>query len=67
MQVKVGDTVTWTNEDGVTHDATADDGSFASGDLDKGKTFSQTFTTAGTFAYTCTIHPRMKASVTVTG
>jgi len=67
LQVKVGDSVTWTNEDGATHDVSADDGSFASGDLDKGAAFSQTFTTAGSFSYICSIHPRMKATVTVTG
>jgi plastocyanin len=67
ISVKVGDTVTWTNNDDTTHTVTASDGSFDSGNLDTGKTFSQTFTTAGTFSYICSIHTGMKATVTVTG
>ncbi len=31
-----------------------------------GMTFMFTFTTAGTFAYHCNIHPYMKATITVT-
>jgi len=65
ITVKVGDTVTWTNNGPSTHTATADDGSFDSGNLAQGKTFSHTFQTAGTFSYHCTIHPFMKAEVVV--
>ena len=65
--VKVGETVTWTNEDGTDHTVTSSDGSFASEDLGQGATFSQTFNTAGTFDYICGIHPAMKATVIVTG
>jgi plastocyanin len=62
LEVKVGTTVTWTNADTVT----SDDGSFASNDLNQGASFSFTFTTAGTYAYHCGVHPGMKATVTVT-
>jgi plastocyanin len=65
--VTVGETITWTNEDGTDHTVSAADGSFDSGDLGQGATFSQTFSAAGTFDYVCDIHPGMKASVTVTG
>jgi len=65
--VTVGETITWTNEDGTDHTVSAADGSFNSGDLGEGATFSQTFSAAGTFDYICDIHPGMKASVTVTG
>lgn len=64
-QVGVGGTVVWTNQDGFAHTVTAGDGSFDSGDLDQGATFSFTFPAAGTFTYTCTIHPSMTASVVV--
>jgi plastocyanin len=63
--VHVGDTVTWTNNGQAPHTATANDGSFDTGTLQKGATGSHTFTTAGRFAYYCTIHPFMKGTVTV--
>ena len=39
----------------------------ASDTLNKGGTYSHTFTTPGTYDYYCTIHPYMKASVEVGG
>ena len=65
ITVAVGTTVTWTNNDSTGHTVTADDGSFKSGTLAPGATFSQTFTAAGTFAYHCSIHSSMKATVIV--
>jgi plastocyanin len=65
ITVPVGATVTWTNADSTQHTVTADDGSFDSGPLDSGATFSQTFATAGTFTYHCNIHSNMTATVTV--
>jgi plastocyanin len=63
---KVGDSVKWTNSDGLTHTVTADDGAFDSGNLAGGKSFSFTFDQAGTFAYHCKIHQRMTGKVVVT-
>jgi plastocyanin len=66
LTVSVGDTVTWTNDDSVGHDVTAD--SFSSGDpggLAGGDTFEHTFEEAGTFDYVCTVHPGMEGSVVV--
>jgi len=65
LTISVGTTVTWTNNDSASHTVTADDGSFKSGTLGKGGTFSQTFATAGTFAYHCNFHSSMTATVTV--
>lgn len=65
VSVAVGATVTWTNNDSIAHTVTADDGSFDSGPIDPGKTFTFTFTKAGTFSYHCSIHPNMTAQVTV--
>jgi plastocyanin len=65
ITVAVGTTVTWTNNDSTGHTVTADDGSFKSGTLAPGATFSQTFAAAGTFAYHCSIHSSMKAAVIV--
>jgi plastocyanin len=64
---KVGDSVKWTNQDSATHTVTADDGAFDSSNLAAGKAFSFTFDKAGTFAYHCNIHQRMKGKVTVSG
>jgi plastocyanin len=67
ITVKKGATVTWTNNDDVAHTVTADSGNaFDSGNMDKGKTFSHTFNTAGTFAYHCTYHSNMHGKVVVT-
>jgi plastocyanin len=63
--VKVGDSVKWTNQDGATHTVTADDGAFDSGNLAGGKSFSFTFDEAGTFAYHCNIHQSMTGTVVV--
>ena len=63
--VPAGSKVTWTNSDTTAHTVTFDDGSADSGNIAPGSTFDQTFTTAGTFAYHCTIHSQMKGTVTV--
>jgi plastocyanin len=65
LTIAVGDTVTWTNSDSTSHTATADDGTFDSGNLANGDTFSFTFTEAGTFSYTCSYHSSMTGSITV--
>lgn len=65
ITIPVGTTVVWTNNDSTGHTVTADDGSFDSKTIANGLTFSQTFATAGTFAYHCSIHSSMKATVTV--
>jgi plastocyanin len=65
LTVAKGTTVTWTNNDATAHTVTADDGSFTSGSIAQGGTFTHAFSTAGTFAYHCNFHPMMKASVKV--
>jgi amicyanin len=66
LTVKVGDTVTWTNKDSMGHTVTSDSGSeLSSSTLSNGQTYSHTFSTAGTFAYHCTIHTSMKANIVV--
>jgi len=63
IEVAVGGTVTFTNNDSVPHDVAGD--GWDSGSMAPGATFSQTFPTAGTFPIRCTIHPSMTASVVV--
>jgi plastocyanin len=66
IEVKVGESVDWINDDSVGHTVTALDGSFNSGVMGVGDSFTQTFETPGTFDYLCAIHPTMKGTVTVT-
>ncbi|HUH79071.1 MAG TPA: cupredoxin family copper-binding protein [Methanoregula sp.] len=68
VTIGAGATVTWTNFDDVPHTVTSLSPSpekFDSGSISRGQTFSRTFTLAGTYPYTCTIHPFMKGTVVV--
>ena len=65
ITIKKGTKVAWTNQDSVSHTATADDGSFDTGLLAKGESGSVTFDKVGTFSYHCTPHPNMKAAIIV--
>ena len=65
LAVAAGATVTWKNFDGEPHTVTSVDGTFRSGALDQGDSFSFRFARPGVHKYLCTIHPRMVASVTV--
>jgi len=68
ITVKVGDSVTWTNQDSVQHDVVSDDGvSNGPGSqlLSQGESYSFTFTKAGTYNYHCSPHPYMTGTVTV--
>lgn len=66
IEIPVGTTVTWTNDDVMSHTTTSDDGTWDSGKLAQGESFSFTFDTAGTFDYICTLHPSMTGQVVVT-
>jgi len=65
VNISVGGSVTWTNNDNTTHTATGNNGSFDSGSIAPGGKFTRTFPTAGTFDYKCTLHPGMVGTVTV--
>jgi len=64
LEVAVGDTITFTNEDGAPHTATADDGAFDTGRLNRGESATVTIEAAGEHAYNCLVHPSMKGTVT---
>jgi plastocyanin len=76
-EVKVGEPVTWTNDDTQIHTAvsgisplndTADsgpDGVFDSGIMQPKDTFEFTFDQAGEYDYYCTLHPQMVAKIVV--
>ncbi len=65
ITVKAGTTVTWTNKDGTTHTITSDTGAFDSGSVAANGKYSYTFSTVGTYACHCSIHPYMKGTVIV--
>ena len=67
VTVKKGQKVTWTNSDSAPHNVTSSDGTIKSKDFTNGQSFTYTATKPGTFHYICTIHPQMKATLTVTG
>ncbi len=59
-EVPMGTTVTWVNDDNVPHTVTSVSGSFDSGNIGSGKTYSYKFDQAGTFEYSCTNHLTMQ-------
>ncbi len=65
LRITPGTTVTWTNEDAMLHTVTAVDGSFDSGFLEEGDTWSYTFDEVGEYEYLCLPHPWMIARVIV--
>ena len=65
VTVNEGDSVTFTNDGPTLHTATAEDGSFDTGNLNAGDSDTVTFDSAGTIAYICTPHPFMKGTVVV--
>jgi plastocyanin len=67
IQAKVGEKITWTNDDPVAHTVTAQKGAdFDSGTVNSGGTFSFTPKAAGTIDYLCTIHRGQTGTITVT-
>ena len=75
IQVSVGTTVTWTNNDSQPHTVTSGsngqpDNKFNSSPnftplLNPGQTFSFTFTEEGEYPYFCLLHPNMVGTVNV--
>ena len=64
--MRVGQTVAWKNSDTTAHDATQDAARFQTGTINAGATSNpQTMSTAGTFAYHCTLHPGMVGTLVV--
>jgi len=65
LHVPVGAKVTWTNYDDPPHTATAQDGSWDTGILNKGQSGTITFDKPGDYTYYCKVHPNMVARITV--
>ncbi len=65
IEIDVGTTVRWTNNDAVPHTTTSNTGVWDSGNMASGETFSFTFKNTGTFGYFCEIHPSMTGTIEV--
>ena len=70
VQVSVGTTVTWTNDDAQPHAVNSGENATPSGLFDSGimapaATFEHTFTEAGEYPYYCLLHPNMVGTVSV--
>ena len=72
LTISVGDVIAWTNRDNAPHTVTHGvspvvdpSAAFQSGSFFRDQSFSSTFTTAGTFAYFCEVHPSMTGTITV--
>ncbi len=67
LTVAKGQSITWMNADSTAHTVTSDDGKWDSGRVQPGSNFQHTFDQPGTYAYHCSIHASMKATVIVQG
>ena len=67
VAIDAGQSVVFINDDGRDHTATARDRSFDTGNLAPGQRATRTFSTPGTFAYFCVIHPDMTGTIAVRG
>ncbi len=65
ISVPAGTSVTWKNLDGEPHTVTSLDGLFRSGAIDQDESFTFRFDKPGVYAYLCSIHPKMRATITV--
>ena len=73
LNVKIGDTITWTNEhreghtvtSGSNKDTSVQGVEFDSGNIEPGQSFSHTFNRAGNFEYFCIYHPSMVGMINV--
>ena len=68
VTAKVGDVITWTNNDSAGHTVTVDSAPACdTGTIAGGATGSLTFSVAGTYAFHCKIHSSMKGTITISG
>jgi len=71
LEIRVGDTVSWSNDDSAAHTVTSGnisdgaDGVFDSSLFMAGTTFDYIFNEAGTYDYFCMVHPWMTGKIIV--
>ena len=64
LVVAAGTTVVWTNQDTLAHRITSDSKLFDGG-AGPNESYSRQFTTTGSFAYHCSVHPAMTGTINV--
>ena len=64
-KVKVGDSVTWTNNGKVVHTIATRDGAWTTGPIQPGQSATVKFDKPGTYTYSCTDHPWTYAQLVV--
>jgi plastocyanin len=65
LTTKVGEEVTWVNQDDEPHTVVSDTGLFRSGALDTGNSYTFKFDKPGTYHVYCSMHPQMTATIVV--
>ncbi len=65
LTVKVGQSVSWRNEDDAKHDAYSEEHGLDTNDIGKGGEVTFQPDKAATINYICSIHPQMKGTLTV--
>src|SRR5580704_1657445 len=60
LTVKAGTTIVFRNHDDIPHSVVGSNGEFHSKALDTGDSFGFTFAKAGSYVYSCGLHPRMQ-------
>lgn len=65
IEIDAGTAVRWVNYDEAVHTATADDGSWNSGAIEQGRSWTAVFDRPGTYTYHCGPHPFMRGVVVV--
>ena len=67
ITINVGDSITWSNDDGPAHTVTFKDGSPGVASLAPGQTFTKKFDRPGIYDYFCSFHPYMTGRITAIG
>ena len=67
LMIIAGETVTWINNDNISHTVTSDENKFNSGIMQPGAVFRYTFIEIGDYSYRCVDHPAMTGIVEVKG
>jgi plastocyanin len=65
LTVKAGTTIVFRNRDDIPHSVVGGKGEFHSKALDTDDVFEFTFAKAGTYSYSCGLHPQMQGRIVV--
>ena len=65
LNIIVGSTVLWINNDSSSHTVSSSDNTFSSGFLSSGQKYKFTFLSPGTYTYKCDLHSSMKGIIKV--